>query len=303
MKKFLLVLSTVFLVSSIMAQEVEIFYPDLRYDTNRGFTKYNIEIGDVESNLWKRGTSGLPAEADLGYTRTGDQTLLSSKAYGDVGATYGITDTYAVIDAVNLTTVPAEKHIKVTFFTMAQYGLANFSKFTVLLTSNFTGDPTTTEWTDVTSQLDQIDDDVNYDSNWTKSTLDLNAWRNEDNLVLAFRYQVTKGGTVSKDELNPDRPGLWKVCEVRFSYSDVPTAIGDDIVDGAKLFFPNPAKDYLNLDERVEAVQFYDISGKMVKESIQVNGGIEISELPAGLYLIKIALSNGSVKAEKLFKK
>ncbi|MCU4174048.1 T9SS type A sorting domain-containing protein [Carboxylicivirga sp. N1Y90] len=302
MKKFLLLGIVLFYVGVVFAQEVEIFYPDLQYDTNKGFTKNHVLIGSAEADLWKRGTTGLPAESELGYTRTGNQTMLSSKGYGGVDAAYDITDTYAVIDAVDLSVHPQSKHFKLTFFNKAQYALANNSVFTVLLSENYAGDPTTATWTDVTSQVDKFDDDVTYDGNWTKSTLNLNSWKAATNLVLAFRYQVTQAGVVDKTEPGVDRPGLWRVCEVRFTYSDTPTAIGDVEIDGA-LFSPNPAYSVINLSERVDAVEIYNINGGKVKSINNINGMVDVSELQSGVYFLQMKLDSGVIKTAKMLKK
>lgn len=301
MKKILLILGVVIYAATAMAQEVEIFYPDFQYDTNKGFTKHNIVIGAAETDLWKRGTGGLPADSELGYTRAGNQTLLTSKGYGGNGVAYGITDTYAVVDGVNLSSFPQDKHFKVTFFNQAQYGLGNFAKFTVLLTENYTGDPTTTTWTDVTSQLDRIDEDVNYDSNWTKSTLNLNAWKSATNLVLAFRYQVEQAGTVNPNDPK-DRPGLWRVCETRFTYSDTPTAIDASVKAKTVLFSPNPAKNNLTFNSRVVAYKIYSLSGQLVEQAAVSSPSANISQLQKGVYLLHMNLNDGTTVAEKLIK-
>ncbi|TRX71898.1 T9SS type A sorting domain-containing protein [Carboxylicivirga sp. M1479] len=250
MKKQLLLITALFLavVFKVSAQETVIFYPDFRYDSNRGFTKHNITVGSVESNLWSRTTNlaKLPEDAELGYTRNAEATSITAKGYDGVGDAYGVTDTYAVIDGVDLSAYPQHQDFQVTFFNLAEYGLANFSKFSVLISDNYTDDPTTTVWEDVTSQLDQIDDEVNYNGKWTKSTLNLNAWRGAANLVLAFRYQVLKAGVVDKEtDVTPevDRPGAWRVCEVRF------TTTAKDLTPVAEWQFDN-----FNLFEMVDVV-------------------------------------------------
>jgi len=241
----------------------------------------------------------------LGYTPKANQTLLTAKGYGGVGAAYGITDTYSVVDGVDLSVYPQDQHFKVTFCNKAQYALGNFSVFTVLLTENYTGDPTTTTWTDVTSQLDQIDDDVTYDTKWTKSTLNLNSWKTASNLVIAFRYQVTAAGTVDnvKDSPTIDRPGIWRVSEVRFSHSDTPTAINDIDIDKSKLVYPNPATNRIHLSDEINKVEIYNINGSLQKKEILSSHTMDITEYPAGIYLLKLTLKNGTVVTNKLLKR
>ena len=305
MKKLLLLTCASLIAGVTFAQETEIFNPTFQYDTNKGFTKKHVTVGLSEADLWKRGASGLPTEAELGYTPKENQTLLSSKGYGGVGVAYGITDTYSVVDGVDLSIHPQNQHFKLTFFNKAQYALGNFSVFSVLLTENYTGDPATTTWTDVTSQLDQIDDDVTYDSNWTKSTLNLNSWKSATNLVLAFRYQVTKPGVVDnvKDSPTIDRPGIWRVSEVRFSYSDTPTAIDDITIDKSKLVFPNPAQNNIHFANEVTVVDFYNMNGTHLKQHFLTSHTMDIAEYPAGIYLLKLTLKNGTVITNKLLKR
>ena len=216
MKKYLLInlVALLFISLNLKAQETEIYYPDLRYATEaRGFTIHNVTFeSSIEAELWKRSTSYIPAESELGYTRTGEQTSIAVKGYD--ATNYYATETYAVITSVDLSANSAINDYQVTFFNMAQYGKVNFAEFSVLITTNFTGDPTTTTWTDVTDQLDQLDDYVDYDSNWTKSTLSLNAWKGESAVVLAFKYKIANTGTVDS---STDRPGIWRVAEVRFT--------------------------------------------------------------------------------------
>lgn len=57
-------------------------------------------------------------------------------------------------------------------------------------------------------------------------------------------------------------------------------------------FYPNPAIDELryNLPSPVTSATIYDLSGKVVlqKSGSKLNGMINISDLPAGLYVAKL---------------
>ncbi|MCT4646975.1 MAG: T9SS type A sorting domain-containing protein [Carboxylicivirga sp.] len=304
MKKELLLMMAIFMAASsaLFAQETVIFYPNFQYDTGKGFTKHNLTIGYKETDLWKRSSklSKMPTDVQLGYNRNDNATYLSCTGYGkDEGSTYTPTDTYAVVDPVNLSNLPQDQNFKVTFFTQAQYALGNNSEFSVLLTENYTGDPSTTVWTDVTNQLDQIDADVKYDSNWTKSTLNLNPWKTVSSLVLAFRYQVKKGGTVDKTEPDFDRPGAWRVCEVRFTYSDTPTGL-ISIVSNTPKFYPNPATEYITFKREVKQVELYNLGGKKVNVQLDGNSSLDVSSCSAGVYILKMELENGGAKSAKV---
>lgn len=307
MKKHLLLLAVIVLAmaNGAYAQETEIYYPTFQYDTNKGFTKHNITVGTGvdETKLWKRSTTKLPDANELGYIRSGAQTSLSTTGYGGNGSAYTPTLTFAVVDAVDLSIYSALAELKVTFFNQAQYALGNFSEFTVLATDAYSGDPTTTVWTDVTSRLDQLDQDVDYDGLWTKSTLILNDWKDATSFVLAFKYEVKNSGTVQNDvDLpNVDRPGLWRVCEVRFSGTDTPTAVEGIEIEGA-LFSPNPAASVINVHEKVTNLVIYNINGAQIKAVNNVNGTVDVSELQQGVYFLQMKLDSGVVKTAKMVK-
>lgn len=66
--------------------------------------------------------------------------------------------------------------------------------------------------------------------------------------------------------------------------------------------FPNPANTVLNIesDAEISQVILFNPQGQLVKTANTKN--ISISELPSGLYFVKISLADGSVKAGKLIK-
>ncbi len=72
--------------------------------------------------------------------------------------------------------------------------------------------------------------------------------------------------------------------------------------------YPNPANDAVKIAmdwSKIEKVTISNFSGVVVKTiaADQVfEKEIDISDLPAGLYLIKVKLQNGSVVAEMLVK-
>lgn len=76
--------------------------------------------------------------------------------------------------------------------------------------------------------------------------------------------------------------------------------------DGFVKIFPNPATDILNLvatdkSQMVREVEFFDIQGKMVKQTVVINGDakINISALPKGAYTMKVYFDN-TVITDKL---
>ncbi len=77
-----------------------------------------------------------------------------------------------------------------------------------------------------------------------------------------------------------------------------------EISEGLKLF-PNPAANSFQLSMEVEGVRVYDITGKEVKFFMGTFGAgssFDISDLAAGLYLVKIQNTMGANQSTKLIK-
>ncbi|MDP9956458.1 hypothetical protein J2X97_002117 [Epilithonimonas hungarica] len=66
--------------------------------------------------------------------------------------------------------------------------------------------------------------------------------------------------------------------------------------------YPNPAKDFINITSRKEinSVEILEQSGKRISESKELR--INVSQLPKGIYILKIKFSNGSSSIQKLIK-
>lgn len=76
----------------------------------------------------------------------------------------------------------------------------------------------------------------------------------------------------------------------------------DNMIKYKLIAFPNPVKDLLNLDAKDEKdyyFQIYNMSGQMVKQGKFNNKQTNISELPAGNYLIRINNSESIIKIIK----
>jgi hypothetical protein len=67
--------------------------------------------------------------------------------------------------------------------------------------------------------------------------------------------------------------------------------------------FPNPAKDFLQVDlpgVRIERLEFYDYSGKRLKIVAQTSGAIPIADLPRGACLLRIITTEGVAQRQVL---
>jgi len=70
-------------------------------------------------------------------------------------------------------------------------------------------------------------------------------------------------------------------------------------------YYPNPVKDVLNISsgKTIENVTAYNLAGQSVLQSAKVtNGQINVSALPAGVYVFRVTLQGGQVETFKIFK-
>lgn len=80
------------------------------------------------------------------------------------------------------------------------------------------------------------------------------------------------------------------------------------IADGAFTVYPNPASETLwiksntNSTSTIQSVTIRAVDGRIMLQSSSINQGIEISTLPAGVYLMEIALSTGESTLQKFTK-
>ncbi|MBD8017611.1 GEVED domain-containing protein [Kaistella pullorum] len=71
-------------------------------------------------------------------------------------------------------------------------------------------------------------------------------------------------------------------------------------------FYPNPVKDYLNIDSKikVETVHIYNANGQKMPVSAKlVNGRVDMSRLAPGMYIVSTILENGKNESFKVVKK
>lgn len=64
--------------------------------------------------------------------------------------------------------------------------------------------------------------------------------------------------------------------------------------------FPNPAKDKINIQLKngteLESVNLFDIRGKQVTVQVANDNGINVSRLPRGIYILRLATSQGAIE-------
>lgn len=86
------------------------------------------------------------------------------------------------------------------------------------------------------------------------------------------------------------------------------TLLGTHIINNAfdeeqKFFFPNPASEYVNYNgnpQDLQLVQVFDLKGKLCYQFTKPTARIAVSGLTAGIYLLKVQLSDGKWINRKL---
>lgn len=72
-------------------------------------------------------------------------------------------------------------------------------------------------------------------------------------------------------------------------------------------YYPNPVQDILNIksDKKVEYMEAYNLAGQRVLNNLELTAGrqVNVSGLPAGVYVFRAVLSDGSVETFKIIKK
>lgn len=83
-----------------------------------------------------------------------------------------------------------------------------------------------------------------------------------------------------------------------------PVTTGVDNLDiTKKYFFPNPAQNNIHFSNEVTVVDFYNMNGTHLKQHFLTSHTMDIAEYPAGIYLLKLTLKNGTVITNKLLKR
>ncbi len=113
-------------------------------------------------------------------------------------------------------------------------------------------------------------------------------------------------GTVFSDEIGGNAGNLLGATSSETYTTNsgcVSTAIDNDKLIDEQLVFPNPALNFINLVSDVREVQIFNVGGNLVKKEQPNNNTVDISDLSAGIYLIKLSLDNNRIVTTKLIKR
>lgn len=208
--------------------------------------------------------------------------------YENVSKVTTPSESYLVSKAIDLST---SKGATLKFSYILRYATFNGVptegvKNQVLITENYTGDPTTTKWTDITGTLTEVTDW----KTWSTYTFDLAPYKGKKNIVIALHYACeAKSGTWQIKELSV-KEGAPTVEPDTPSTGDTTTPNGnfETWVDGK----PNNWKTASTAGNASVAQSTDAHSGKY---SVKVGGsttankrlGYKEIELKAGTYKIK----------------
>ncbi len=84
-------------------------------------------------------------------------------------------------------------------------------------------------------------------------------------------------------------------------YLNSDLSINENSKDKKILFYPNPVQNILNLAPEVASVTLFTLDGKQIETKI-TNNSLTLENLPKGIYLIQMKLSNGEIISNKLVK-
>lgn len=318
-----ILIALIFVAGAYQASaQTTVFYEDLRYDNfGRGFTAEIVSDGgsDAPNNILKRigavpdlensnnmfNPSENRPENRIPQGSPNDQRAISTS--GNNGETNFPVNAYAVFTAVDLTGAnplisETDLYKYASFWSMRRYGEGDIALVTMEATTNYTGDPETTDWTTlsiVSGKLAENSDGLTY----VKGVVDLTSLAdgaNGDQVTLALHYQ---GSDVAVDAEAARNGTLW--------FSDLQFYVQSDALSVQQLesdtdvsVYPNPANNILNIrlnnsNTTLKSVQLYDVTGKRVFNS-NTASTIDVSNFSRGLYILKVEANNGSALNKKV---
>ncbi len=88
-----------------------------------------------------------------------------------------------------------------------------------------------------------------------------------------------------------------------FAYSRMQSLTFEGLSEADLAVYPNPVADKLFLRDfkSVTNLQIYNVSGQAVyKTNSSTNGEVNVSDLKAGMYIVKISRANGQLSSQKI---
>ena len=117
---------------------------------------------------------------------------------------------------------------------------------------------------------------------WVDNTVDLSAYDNAPDVMIAFEGISAYGNNLFIDDVNTSTASTTGINNMPYNLS----------------IYPNPAKDILTIEGSYRSVDVFDILGNLVLSS-DATKNINVSELSNGVYMLNINTENG-VSTQKI---
>lgn len=301
------------------------YYEDFRY-VNHGYTVQIVANPDSqdESQIGKR-INDLPDPADSNneFTETRPANRIPSNGVRDqralsiAGASSSTNyelEAWVVTESLDVSTnnpyINVDDNYKyVSFWTEQRYANGGISALEVFVSTDYTNDVETANWTNVTTSVGQIATSNQNPQTYIESVLDISAYTST-NFTLAFKY-TSSNSAFSQTNRN----GTFYISDVKYfvaseTLSNKSLSNESFEVENTIKVYPNPfsfAVKIKNLGSAFNQVLLIDMLGREV-HSQSVIGLNELNLLPAfnenasGIYLLKL-VSDNNVETYKLIRK
>lgn len=302
------------------------FYPIFQYEDfgteNRGYSVYVVTNPDnqEEAQIWKR-VNDIPDAADSNnlFTETRPENRIpvsgerDQKALAIVGTASSKNykmEAWAVMQTVDLSVanqfLNADDAFKfVSFWTEQRFANGNISNLEVYVSTDYTNDVGAADWTNVTSNLNQIATSGQNPQTYIESVLDISAYTS-NTFTLAFKYESDNSA-----HSQTNRNGTFYVSDVKYFTSSSSLSTKIYRRDNIAKVYPNPFSSTIeirNLQGKFEKAILYDSLGRIVT-STDINGLQKTTlntslnnRITYGIYFLKL-IGNNVTEDFKLIKK
>ncbi|WOD42864.1 DUF4955 domain-containing protein [Hwangdonia lutea] len=289
------------------------FYPIFHYEdfgaVNRGYSVQVIANPDSqdESKIGKR-ISDIPDASDSNneFTETRPSVRIPAnqardqRALSIVGTSSNTNyelEAWVVMQTVDVSTSNpyirvADTHKYISFWTEQRYANGGISALEAYVSTDYTNNVSTATWTNVTSSLNQIATSGQNPQTYIKSVLDISAY-NSSSFTLAFKY------TSSPSAWSPtNRNGTFYISDVKYFVSSAPLSSQVFVAESKTIkVFPNPVSDrlYIRVADnafKIHSVTLLNVMGKTVYKSEKAYDDIDVSQLPSGIYFLRLKDAN-----------
>lgn len=296
------------------------FYPIFHYeDFGALYQGYSVHIvgnpdGQDEAQIGKR-VSDIPDAADsnnefteirpvnrIPVNATRDQRAIAIK--GTSSNTNYELEAWVVMQTVDVSTNNLyvnvdDTHKYVSFWTEQRYANGGTSALEIFVSTDYTNNVETANWTNVTSNVGQIATSDQNAQTYIESVLDISDYISST-FTLAFKYSSSTSAYSATN-----RNGTFYISDVKYFVSSVALSNERFVVNNRIKVYPNPVSNTLyiqvaNNAMKINNVSLFNVMGKQVYSTKETNT-IDVSRMPKGIYFLKIKeATNGLAITKKV---